>query len=908
MTIAMKCLRQSKRMKREQTGLASVAQVANLLYRRLLIGNLWTSGRTRNYMTMIAPVLLCLLIGFSPRAHAADALTEALQKGLFEEEANQNLEAAIKAYQDVLGRAEEQRRIAATALFRLAECYRKQGKTNEASAEYRRLVRDYSEQTTLVNLSRQNLVGLGVNTTAGLASPTQNTDSLTTDEEQQEILRIRALIKNSPDLINARNRTIWGNTKGTVLHEAAYKGHLLVAEYLLSNGATVDALDTSNATPLYHAAGNGHKRMVELLLAKGAQPSPARGGQPLHTAVERGFKGVVEVLLAHKADVNAGYMTALHVAIKEKNLPIAELLLTNGASLNALYAHSWNQGPAALHSLATPDGTPLHFAIQIGNPTIARLLTAKGADVNLRTFHGGLTPLHYVSNPMLSRENSVEMIEMLLGAGAKIDALGADGGQLPGWTPLHIAVYHKLPHIVQLLLEKGADPNVPLTAQAGNERTALNMAVGSGATEIVELLLKHKADVNARDTSGNTPLLRAMSEANLPIAEVLLAHKADVTAIDSEGNTVLARAVHADNRAMARLLLSKGANANDTNSYGFPLLHVALGAQPPGTLGSQAFATRLATASRGQVFAPGGPPQTVGVGGLAPGTAPAAKKPDKTMLQVLLENKADPNQFDKVRDKESETALHFAARSGNQSAVESLIEYKADVNARTDSGITPLHWAAQNNREEMVDLLLAHKANANAGNAKSETPLHWTIERGETNIIAKLVKSGADVNACTSSGETPLRGIMRVRNMNMAKEFAAVEFLLKLGASVVKKCDGHSSPFESALRSRNPNLLQLLRKYHPTKLASISLDGAFKEQVWFWEADKPTTLSQAVAAVGLLDKADPTRITLWRYSSAAGVKKSEVYNLDLIRQRGGAHDVQLQDGDELVVPLATATQ
>src|SRR5687768_12984776 len=155
----------------------------------------------------VAAAVLCFVLTTATQVCAADALTEALQKGLFEEEANQNLEAAIKAYQDVLGRAEEQRRIAATALFRLAECYRKQGKTNEASAEYRRLVRDYSEQSTLVNLSRQNLIGLGVNTATAPTTIAQNTDALTTDEEQQEIQRIRTLIKNSPDLINAKNRT-----------------------------------------------------------------------------------------------------------------------------------------------------------------------------------------------------------------------------------------------------------------------------------------------------------------------------------------------------------------------------------------------------------------------------------------------------------------------------------------------------------------------------------------------------------------------------------------------------------------------------------------------------------------------------------------------------------------------------
>jgi ankyrin repeat protein len=833
---------------------------------------------------------------------AADPLTEALQKGLFEEEANQNLEAAIKAYQDVLGRAEEQRRIAATALFRLAECYRKQGKTNEASAEYRRLVRDYSEQATLVSLSRQNLVGLGVNTTAASSTAlSQNADSLTTDEEQQEIQRIRNLIKNSPDLINARNRTVWGNTQGTVLHQAAYKGHLLVAEYLLANGADIQSLDTSKATPLYHAAGNGHKRMVELLLSKGAQPSPVDAGQPLHAAVERGFKGVVEVLLAHKADVNAGPgMTALHVAIKEKNLPIAELLLANGANVNAVYTLSWKQGPSVLNSLGSPDGTPLHFAVQIGSPTIARMLIAKGADVNARTTHPGMVPLHYIANPSLQPDDARVLTEMLLEAGAKIDATSMEGSQFPGWTPLQVAVFHKLPERVAFLLEKGSDPNRFLP-QSGNERTVLNMAVSGGDPQIVELLVKHKADVNARDHNGNTPLLRAMREGNQRIVELLLAHKADVASVNSEGNTAVALAVHANNLLMAELLLSKGANANDTNTYGFPLLHVALGAQPPGRPGQPVPFQAIA---QGQGFAPAG---QLRIGGLQPGTSPTGQAPEKTMLEVLLEHKANPNQRDQVRDKESETAFQLAVRTGNKSAAELLLEHKADPNARTDSGITPLHWAARNNHAEMVDLLLAHKANVNAATEKNETPLHWTVDGGETNIIAKLVNSGGDVNACTSGGDTPLRKIMRVRNINVAKEMAAVEFLLKLGASVVKKCDGHSSPFETALTKRSPKLTDLLRKYHPTKLASVNLGGAFKEQVWFWEAEKPVTLSQAVAAVGLEDKADPNKITLWRHDPAVGVKKREVYNLDLIRQRV-IQDVPLRDGDELFVPLATATE
>ena len=84
---------------------------------------------------------------------AADPLTEKLQRGLFEEEANHNLDAAIKEYQSVVALSDEQRKVMATALFRLGECYRKLGRTNEANAQYQRILRDFSEQAPLVKLA-----------------------------------------------------------------------------------------------------------------------------------------------------------------------------------------------------------------------------------------------------------------------------------------------------------------------------------------------------------------------------------------------------------------------------------------------------------------------------------------------------------------------------------------------------------------------------------------------------------------------------------------------------------------------------------------------------------------------------------------------------------------------------------
>ena len=90
--------------------------------------------------------LFVTVLGFAVNAFAADPLTERLQRGLFEEEANRNLDAAIREYQSVVTQADEQRKVVATALFRLGECYRKLGRTNDAAAFYQRIVRDYSEQ------------------------------------------------------------------------------------------------------------------------------------------------------------------------------------------------------------------------------------------------------------------------------------------------------------------------------------------------------------------------------------------------------------------------------------------------------------------------------------------------------------------------------------------------------------------------------------------------------------------------------------------------------------------------------------------------------------------------------------------------------------------------------------------
>src|SRR5579859_6893421 len=157
---------------------------------------------------------------------AGNDTTAALQKALFEEEANHNLAAAIEAYQSVITQFEKERKLAGTAVFRLGECYRKQGNTNDAATQYQRILQEFSDQASLVSLSRQNLVALGsvapmpATITAG---PTNGIGSVpATSDEAEEVRRIQAMIKDSPDLINAKDYT--GRSP---LHAAAEKGQLV---------------------------------------------------------------------------------------------------------------------------------------------------------------------------------------------------------------------------------------------------------------------------------------------------------------------------------------------------------------------------------------------------------------------------------------------------------------------------------------------------------------------------------------------------------------------------------------------------------------------------------------------------------------------------------------------------------
>jgi ankyrin repeat protein len=445
--------------------------------------------------------LLGLAFAMALSSSAAEGPAELLQKGLFEEEANHNLESAIKAYQSVIQQTDEQRKLGATAIFRLGECFRKLGQTNEALVQYRRVLKEFPEQEKLTHASQQllNEFQRPTPSTANQIPGNAGIDSPLADPFQvEELRRIKALVKESPDLVNSPvnpNRSA-DRTAQKPLHLAATQGWGNVAEFLITNHAEINITDSERKTPLHYAAASGQKAIVDLLLARGADvdASDTYGFTPLHVAARRGFKGIVEVLLAGKAQVNARTKaggTPLHYAAENGHRLVGEVLLQYKADLNAR-----GTGQVPDSGLAAAAGvTPLHVAAASDHTSFVEFLCAAGADVNAKD----------------------------------------DKGQ----TPLYLATAAGSARTAEILCRFHADPNS--ATRAGT--TALVEAIGRGSPDLSRLLLARGANLNSANTYGETPLHKAVEAKNPQMVELLLTNKADPNLQNKFGSSPLQYAV-----------------------------------------------------------------------------------------------------------------------------------------------------------------------------------------------------------------------------------------------------------------------------------------------------------------------------------------------------------------------------
>ena len=335
---------------------------------------------------------------------------------------------------------------------------------------------------------------------------------------------------------------------------------------------------------------------------------------------------------------------------------------------------------------------------------------------------------------------------------------------------------------------------IVLLALVLSAHSPLVEAVKSGDRAALSVLLRNKVDVNTAEADGTTALHWASHRDDLESAKLLLSAGANVNAANDLGATPLWIAAENGSVAMVRTLLQAGADPNRSLLLGETPLMVASRSGSAGVVEQllSKGASVNVRAARGQT---------------ALMWAVAQRHPE--VVRVLLANGADVHarsdvwsqvmavpphgvqKYNRVIPHGGDTALLFAARSGDLASARLLVSSGANVNDADAWGVSATVLAAHSGFTALVEFLLERGADPNAA-AAGFTALHAAIMRRDTRMAAALLTKGADANAPVKVW-TPTR--RSSKDYNFAPELVG------------------ATPFWLAARFTQPEMMRLLLKH-----------------------------------------------------------------------------------------------
>jgi ankyrin repeat protein len=510
---------------------------------------------------------------------------------------------------------------------------------------------------------------------------------------------VKRLLAKDPSLVRCQH------AYRKPLYFAVRENRLEIAALLLERDPDPFGLAVNDSL-LEIARDRSHAEMERLLTTKLAEQCGASpNGEPVAAAIrEHDLTKLCALLDAASELIHTGDKRSnqpIHWAVMTRQLDFVDELLRRGADINARRS----DGARPIH-LTNGDyhfrgwrDVPKDWVTTPGE--VYEHLVARGANIDLgmACATGNVARVSELLNDDPSLVNRLSYYNgYYTGCGAPIKNAAAGG---------HI-------EIVRLLLERGADPNLPEEGIAPDGH-ALHSAVVRGHIEIVRLLLKHGAHPNVEVESSADTLSAALASAgystkpNAEMVDLLCSHGASrgVHLLAYSGDVLTAAAVFAANPSLAN---DPDALANAASEGKESFVRLMLRYQPD-------------------------LPRRVEF----PGWAVGAKT--RELNELLFQHGMNPSAPDWL----GITPLHQFARNGDVEKAALFLDHGANLHARDeDICSTPLGWAAKFGQKSMVAFLLERGAKPNLPDDPAwATPLSWATRRQHAGIAALLRQHGA---------------------------------------------------------------------------------------------------------------------------------------------------------------------
>lgn len=306
-----------------------------------------------------------------------------------------------------------------------------------------------------------------------------------------------------------------------------------------------------------------------------------------------------------------------------------------------------------------------------------------------------------------------------------------------GDSPIWLAVNHRLPSVIKVLLKHGAS----FEADTGDGTTPLHAMARCGYVDCAEILLRDGVNVGAADDEGDTPLHAAAGRDSVSMLELLVKYEGDLNRRNFNNETPLGVAIRNHKLKVAQWMLQNGANAHSTRVEGLPALHWSA------DFGHEEFAKLL----------------------LDHGIDPDNRIP----LDWPNDAADGPVDGETSQDGLADTPLILAATKGHTRIVKMLLAADANVNAKGTHGTTALLSAAATAPLEVTDVLLANGADPKRVDDYGHTAPMSAVRNRDMNVLERLLKAGADIETSCRHGHTALLTAAWGGNMTATKTLLA---------------------------------------------------------------------------------------------------------------------------------------